>query len=596
MIGQLWCAPGWGRPVGKGEARRAVTGWLRTNARPLETPLGRQVTAVEAVMDGQNQTVCYWVKLQPMGWVLASADDEIEPIIAFSASEDPDLSEATPLGNLVRRDVRRRLAHRFEPGERGPPSVLPGRTTREKWDHLSIRSEGDESTATLMGASTVSDIRIPPLLALRWGQGDVCGQPCFNYYTPNQYRAGCVATAMAQVMRHYQYPTAGIGRRSFEIRIDGQAWMGVTIGGDGSGGPYLWSLMSEIPDCTTTVQQRQAIGALCYDAGVSVGMKYTAADSTTDTLKASDALTGTFGFARAVRGYNGGSDIGAGLVMMLNPNLDAGAPVILGVVGAGGHAVVCDGYGYSEGTLYHHLNMGWNGWRDAWYNLPNIDSAPSYSSVHKVVYNIHTSASGEIVSGRVLDAGGQPLAGAQVYASPALKGGGTPMTATTDARGIYAFAALKSGTSYSITPFVDGYQFGSAAVKTGTSLNDRPVSGNYWGLDFPGNPLTITAITPSSGPSHSSVRIQGVNFGTSAGAVHFLGGGTAEIISWSNTAIYCRVPAGTVSGNVQVETMQLHRSNGKYFRVTAPGYLVVEADGGFANMENGTALYPFRTV
>jgi len=595
MMGQWWCAPGWGRPVNDGQARRAVTGWLRTDARPLETPLGREVAGVE-VIRGEGLAVCYAVRLRPTGWVLVAADDEIEPIIAFSANEDLDISEATPLGNLVRRDVRRRLARRSEPGDREGPAVAARRTPREKWDHLAIRGEGDDSTATLLGASTISDMRVPPLLAVRWGQGDVCGQACFNYYTPNQYRAGCVATAMAQVMRYYQHPTAGIGRRSFEIRIDGQIWTGVTIGGDGSGGPYLWSLMSETPDCSTTPQQRQAIGAICYDAGVSVGMKYTAADSTTDTLKAADALTGTFGFARAVRGYNGGSDIGAGLVVMLNPNLDAGAPVILGVVGASGHAVVCDGYGYSEGTLYHHLNMGWNGWRDAWYNLPNIDSEPSYSSVHKCVYNIQTTAAGEIVSGRVLDAGGQPLANAQVYASQAVKGATSPMTAVTDARGIYAFAFLKSGTSYSITPFVDGHQFGGAVVKTGVSLNDRAVSGNYWGLDFTGSPLSITGITPSSGPSCSSLRIQGVNFGVLPGAVQFLGGGAAEIISWSNTTIYCRVPAGTVSGDVHVETAELHRSTGKYFRVTNPNFLLADVNGGFANMENGTAPYPFRTV
>ena len=40
----------------------------------------------------------------------------------------------------------------------------------------------------------------------------------------------------------------------------------------------------------------------------------------------------------------------------------------------GGHAVVADGYGYQHTTLYHHLNMGWNGFDDAWYNLPDVNA------------------------------------------------------------------------------------------------------------------------------------------------------------------------------------------------------------------------------
>ena len=44
------------------------------------------------------------------------------------------------------------------------------------------------------------------------------------------------------------------------------------------------------------------------------------------------------------------NNIGAGLAGMINPNLDAGFPVILGITGPdGGHAVVADGYGYDSG-------------------------------------------------------------------------------------------------------------------------------------------------------------------------------------------------------------------------------------------------------
>ena len=37
-----------------------------------------------------------------------------------------------------------------------------------------------------------------------------------------------------------------------------------------------------------------------------------------------------------------------------------------------GHEVIVDGYGYNSATLYHHLNLGWTGMADAWYNLGNL--------------------------------------------------------------------------------------------------------------------------------------------------------------------------------------------------------------------------------
>ena len=70
------------------------------------------------------------------------------------------------------------------------------------------------------------------------------------------------------------------------------------------------------------------------------------------------------------------TNIGDGLNGMINPNLDSNNPVILGIDDSqgDGHAVVADGYGYKSSTLYHHLNMGWDGEDDVWYNLPNIDA------------------------------------------------------------------------------------------------------------------------------------------------------------------------------------------------------------------------------
>ncbi len=78
-----------------------------------------------------------------------------------------------------------------------------------------------------------------------------------------------------------------------------------------------------------------------------------------------------------------------------------------------GHEVIVDGYGYNVSTLYHHLNLGWAGTADAWYNLPTISTGIyNFNSVIECIYNVFPQGSGEIISGRVLDAAGQPVSGA----------------------------------------------------------------------------------------------------------------------------------------------------------------------------------------
>ena len=88
--------------------------------------------------------------------------------------------------------------------------------------------------------------------------------------------------------------------------------------------------------------------------------------------------------------------------------------------------------------------MGWSGTDDAWYNLPNIDGGTEYSTIKASLYNIFPSDTGEIISGRVLDPIGNPIANANVYAQ---SGGRTLHTSVTNHKGIYAFKGLNSNTA-----------------------------------------------------------------------------------------------------------------------------------------------------
>jgi hypothetical protein len=165
---------------------------------------------------------------------------------------------------------------------------------------------------------------------------------------------------------------------------------------------------------------------------------------------------------------------------MVNSNLDASRPVLFAIrSSSGGHAIVCDGYGYNSNTQYHHLNLGWGGIADAWYNLPIVDTGGiTFDTVDACIYNICKTGSGEIISGRVTDAVGTPISGAIVTAE---RVGGGSYTDTTDSRGIYALDRIPSQSQYNVSVAKAGYVFADQTVLTGTSSDHRTRSGNEAG-------------------------------------------------------------------------------------------------------------------
>jgi len=473
------------------EAEMVVSGWLKVSPQPLGATLGRGVRDIETYTDDADRPAYYIVNLEPSGYVIVSADDRIEPIIAFAADGTYDLSFENPLVALVTGDLGGRLETvRNTYHLQTTAETQAAGTPQGKWRRFIDLAEDSEGGFNILSLISLGDIRVLPLLQSQWGQTQACGDNLYNYYTPSNYPCGCVATAMAQVMRYYEYPTAQIGVHEFAINVGGERNQNAyNRGGDGLGGPYNWSDMPLRPDAncgSLTESQRQAIGAICYDTGVAVETYYESDGSGALMPDARNAMVSIFQYDNVILGYDSDRNIHETLQEMINPNLDAKAPVILAILDTldsnGGHAIVCDGYGYESSTMYHHLNMGWYGADDLWYNLPDIDAHNSqYTTVFGCIYNISASGTGEIISGRILDRDGKPIVNAIVSAEP---GGREPLMVLTDDKGIYALENLDSNKNYTIWPTADGYVFSRQTVRTLRSNNNSTMVGNLWGVDF----------------------------------------------------------------------------------------------------------------
>ena len=133
-----------------------------------------------------------------------------------------------------------------------------------------------------------------------------------------------------------------------------------------------------------------------------------------------------------------------------------------------------------QGLSITHLNMGWEGNQDAWYNF-YAEMPDGYITVYETVYNIFISDAAEIISGRVIDAFGNPLVGETVTAQ---KSTGEIYQAVTNGQGIYAIPNVPSASAYTVSVSNTSYSFNDRMVNTGTSVDSSALCGNVWAVDF----------------------------------------------------------------------------------------------------------------
>ena len=534
-----------GARVSESDAACAARAWAGSGEK-LGVRLGAGVESVRefAVTNGYS---FYAVKLDG-GTVIMTSDTTFEPVVAFSSKGDLDLSEGSPLFKLLKRDVASRasLAEQAAANAAGgsatsvsprtsakaaatPTAASSAASAESLWSALlgQARQSGPSkyTSASAKPVRSVSDVRVAPLVKSAWSQDFADKRKtvnCYNYYTPNNYVCGCTATAMSQIMRYFEWPQAEMEPREYDCEVDK---VGVKL--TTQGGLYDWANMTLKPatDDDLSEVNCQAIGKLTSDAGIAVKSSYSDGDTGASPQAVAAAFRDAFGYPDAICYWNeSGWRTGSGGLHVLQlrerviyANLDAGQPVQLAIYGYSaahigddnywaGHAVVADGYGYMNvagvETAFVHVNMGWAGTDDMWYNIPEINAANSGAHVGDsgydflylggATFNISTNDTGlAILSGRATDEYGAVVSNATIRV---FDGNGVAVgEATTDDHGIYFFK-LAGGANYSLTAEHPSGEMIAEAVDvnlpatTGLSesyvVTDSANVGNSWGNDF----------------------------------------------------------------------------------------------------------------
>ncbi len=312
-----------------------------------------------------NETSCYIFNFEPTGFVILSAEDNYNAVLAFSSESNIDVhDDERNIGLWGHLSVHeQRIDYIKRSGIKASAKI------NNEWKK--IRSMDSKSAKNLQQF----DIVVPPLTTTKWDQGIY-----FNAFCPADAEAGqdgkvwggCVPIAMAQLIKYYNYPTKGNGNNSFSDARYG------SLSADFCGSNYNWANM---PDELTTYNDD--VAQLIYHMGVATNTEYSPTYTKTYWSYVRNTFVDYFNFDHEAKVFDDSTN--EYFAEIAKRNLDEAHPVILtgdDLATGWGHCWVADGYGYfdtSQGTgqEYFHFNWGWRGDNNGWF----LDSGSDWKTL-----------------------------------------------------------------------------------------------------------------------------------------------------------------------------------------------------------------------
>lgn len=218
---------------------------------------------------------------------------------------------------------------------------------------------------------------IPAMITTKWNQNAPYNKllPSLGAsYTDNYALAtGCVATAMAQVMKYHRYPTIGTGYNSYT------GINGLTFEANFGATTYDWNNMLDEykTNPSYSTDETNAVATLMYHCGVAVNMAYGQIETGGSGATSSaipHALSTYFGYDKSAQHVERQYYTDEEWTDLVYSELQAHRPVLYGgqdAYGGGGHEFVCHGYNATDNTFA--INWGWGGYQDGYFTLMGVD-------------------------------------------------------------------------------------------------------------------------------------------------------------------------------------------------------------------------------
>jgi len=271
------------------------------------------------------------------GFVIISGDDVAKPVLGYSDKGNFDENNLPPALVYWLEFLNSEIAYAVQ-------NNLP---SNAEWENIS-----DFRTANVI---------VEPLLTTTWDQAAPYNNLCPEI---NGYRTvtGCTATAMAQIMKYYNYPPNGTGQtRDYFIAKSSANVPEVDFGATN----YDWENMRDYYDGVTTDIEKDAVATLMFHCGAAARMNYDIGTSGATTLSAAQGLASYFNYESTLMQKIRSDYSNSEWELILKSQLDMRRPVLYeGFNETVGHAFVCDGYNDED---KFHFNWGWGGSQDGYF-------------------------------------------------------------------------------------------------------------------------------------------------------------------------------------------------------------------------------------
>ncbi len=301
------------------------------------------------------------------GFVIVSATESTYPILAISDKSTFPTDDLPPAVEYILNEYRAQIDEIRANNFVADPEI------KQAWSMLTSNQS----------ASTTQTVLPEYYLKTEWGQGDLYNTFCpLSIYGPRGL-TGCVATALAQVLKFWNYPVVGKGGYvAYEDNDPSDSISGI-FGAPIGGYVYNWKDMPNKLDGSTSNIQNNSVANLMYHCGVAVKMDYGVSGSGAFTKDYAYALEKYFGFLPGVKLDKKDSYSEKDWASKLRTWLDAEGPVLYD---GGAHAWVCDGY---FGEYLFHMNWGWGGQADGYFLLNSLNpSNKNYTNGQQAVHNL----------------------------------------------------------------------------------------------------------------------------------------------------------------------------------------------------------------
>ncbi len=365
----LWISAivGYSAPISLQQALKNAENFLiNQQGVKSQVKLNHCYTGISSTKGSNNALFYIFTSKEDDAFVIASADDRISPILAYSTE-----------GEFELENMPENLKSWLSFYENNIPTLI----------------EKGQVTYNSKEKTTVS----PLLQDIAWNQNSPYNDLVPELNDGSKAAAGCVATAMAQIMRFHSWPDKATGEVSYLTRT-----LGISISQNLGDKPFDWNNMPGVYTSTSTSIERAAVAQLVYYAGVSVEMDYNNSSGAFSS-DVPNALVNNFGYSLSTEMLNRNFFDYTSWATMLKQELNARRPIYYsGSSPGGGHAFVCDGY--DENDLFH-INWGWGGTSNGYFSLLQMNpseqgigagSGGGYINNQRVIVGIKPPQEGDV--------------------------------------------------------------------------------------------------------------------------------------------------------------------------------------------------------